>query len=70
MGTTLFTNVNVIDGSGSQPYPGEVLVKENRITAVARGGGGALPRTAAEVVDGGGQATLSRCQKITYRKWC
>ncbi len=36
MATTLFTNVNVIDGTGEAPFAGEVLVKGNRIAEVAR----------------------------------
>jgi imidazolonepropionase-like amidohydrolase len=37
MSTTLFTNVRIIDGSGEQPYTGEVLVQGNRIARVSRG---------------------------------
>ena len=36
MSRTLFTNAMIFDGSGSGLFPGEVLVEENRITAVAR----------------------------------
>ncbi len=36
MANVLFTNVRIIDGSGAQPYPGEVLVQGNRIARVAR----------------------------------
>ena len=35
MGNTLFTNVRILDGSGAEPYPGEVLVQGNRIARVA-----------------------------------
>jgi len=35
MARTLFTDVNVIDGSGAAPYRGQVLVEEERIVAVA-----------------------------------
>jgi imidazolonepropionase-like amidohydrolase len=38
MPVTLFSNVHVFDGSGTLPFPGEVLVEGSRITAVARGG--------------------------------
>jgi hypothetical protein len=34
----LFRNVKVFDGTGSGPFPGEVLVEGERITAVASGG--------------------------------
>jgi imidazolonepropionase-like amidohydrolase len=57
MAKTLFTGVTILDCGGSEPYPGEVLVEGNRITAVARGTG-SLPRENVEVVDGGGDTTL------------
>jgi imidazolonepropionase-like amidohydrolase len=56
MSTVLFTNVRVIDGSGAQPFAGEVLVQGNRIARVARGAR-ALPVAGATVIDGAG-ATL------------
>ncbi|MBV8654383.1 MAG: amidohydrolase family protein [Alphaproteobacteria bacterium] len=56
MARTLFTNVTVLDGSGAEPFPGQVLVESNRIKAVNRGGE-ALSAEGAERVDGGG-ATL------------
>ncbi|GMV56939.1 MAG: peptidase M38 [Betaproteobacteria bacterium] len=56
MADVLFTNVRILDGSGSQPYPGEVLVQGNRIRRVTRGAR-ALPVAGVSVVDGGG-ATL------------
>src|SRR5271170_6625191 len=37
MGNTLFTNVRILDGTGAQPYVGEVLVQGNRIAKVAKG---------------------------------
>jgi imidazolonepropionase-like amidohydrolase len=55
-GTTVFTNVRVLNGSGDEPFMGEVVLRGNRIIGVARGqrvayaGGGT-------VIDGGG-ATL------------
>ncbi|MCK6429151.1 MAG: amidohydrolase family protein [Burkholderiaceae bacterium] len=56
MADVLFTNVRILDGSGSQPYPGEVLVQGDRIRRVTRGAR-ALPVAGVSVVDGGG-ATL------------
>ena len=56
MGRTLFTNVSILDGSGADPYAGEVLVDGNRIQKIAKDGE-SLPRDGGEVVDGGG-ATL------------
>src|SRR5260221_5365552 len=59
MARTLFTNVSILDGSGANPYPGEVLVEGNRIKQVAKskaaGKEKAGPaRDGARVVDGGG----------------
>lgn len=36
MANVLFTNVRIFDGSGTQPYSGEVLVEGKRITRIAR----------------------------------
>lgn len=51
--STVFTDVRVFDGTGRDPFPAEVMVEGNRITAVAP----RLPaarRRGARVVDGGG----------------
>src|SRR5437870_246980 len=56
MARTLFTNVSIIDGSGAEPFSGEVLVEGNRIKSVARGRG-TVAAEGAERIDGGG-ATL------------
>ncbi len=56
MPQTLFTNVQVLDGSGSEPFPGQVLVQGNRIKAVAPASE-TVAHDNAEVIDGGG-ATL------------
>ncbi|BBK31642.1 imidazolonepropionase-like amidohydrolase [Stella humosa] len=52
----LFRNIRVIDGSGTAPFMGEVLVAGRRIEAVGRQAG-ALDAQGATVVEGGG-ATL------------
>jgi len=57
MGGVLFTNVNILDCSGSEPFLGEVLVEGNRITKV-NSGPPALPRDGVQVVDGAGTACL------------
>jgi imidazolonepropionase-like amidohydrolase len=49
----LFTNIAIFDGSGAKSYPGEVLVRGNRVAAVARVPG-QLDRSGASIVDGGG----------------
>ena len=56
MANVLFTNVRILDGSGSPAYAGEVLVQGNRIARLARGTR-ALPPGGVTVVDGAG-ATL------------
>jgi imidazolonepropionase-like amidohydrolase len=53
---TLFTNVSIFDGSGAQPYTGEVLVQGNRIQRVVKGAR-SIPLSGVTVVDGAG-ATL------------
>ena len=62
MARTLFTDVNILDCTGADPYPGEVLVEGNRIRAVVRvnpkaKGDNSVPPEGAEMVDGDG-ATL------------
>ncbi len=56
MGATLFTNVNIFDGSGAPPFRGSVLVRGERIESVMPQGAQTVVRDAA-VVDGRG-ATL------------
>jgi len=56
MGRTLFSDINILDCTGAQPYAGEVLVEDNRIKQIAKAGK-KLPRDGAHTVDGGG-ATL------------
>jgi len=55
MDKTLIANTTILDGSGSPPFAGDVLVEGQRIVAVQRGEG--LPRGDARVIDGAG-ATL------------
>jgi imidazolonepropionase-like amidohydrolase len=50
----LFKNIRVFDGSGADPFPGEVLVKENRIAAVTRAGSSTAGADGAWVIDGAG----------------
>jgi imidazolonepropionase-like amidohydrolase len=52
----LFTDVRIFDGTGATPFPGEVLVRGERIEAVARGDE-RLDRAGATLVEGKG-ATL------------
>ena len=53
----LIRNVRIFDGTGAAPFPGEVLIRGNRIEAVARDAGATPTPGSAEVLDGGG-ATL------------
>lgn len=53
---TLFTNVRILDGSGTAPYSGSVLVQGNRIRQVGRSTAPITPGSAT-VIDGAG-ATL------------
>ncbi|MEU0840615.1 amidohydrolase family protein [Streptomyces sp. NPDC005962] len=55
--STLFTGVQVFDGTGRDPFRAEVLVEGNRVTAVADN----VPRDlrdGARVIDGGGGTLL------------
>jgi imidazolonepropionase-like amidohydrolase len=57
MTATFFTDVRVFDGTGRDPFPAEVLVEGDRITAVAPN----IPagqRRSARVIDGGGGTLL------------
>lgn len=54
---TLFSNVQVFDGTGAARFPGEVLVENGLIAAVARGEDRIDRARATSVIDGGG-ATL------------
>ena len=57
MARTLFSRVRVLDCTGADPFPGDVLVENQRIAAVVPGGG-YRPEGDVQVVDGGGTATL------------
>ncbi len=66
---TLFTNVTVLDSTGADPYPGEVLVEGDRISAVNRGEAGTRP-PGARVIDGGGGTLMSGlCDAHTHFSW-
>ncbi|MEZ5831763.1 MAG: amidohydrolase family protein [Dongiaceae bacterium] len=56
MGTVLFTNIRIFDGTGEPSYLGEVLVQGNRIKHVGRGSR-TVPANGHMVIDGAG-ATL------------
>ncbi len=53
----LFTDVMIFDGSGAALFPGEVLVRGDRIEAVARGEE-RLPRDGATLINGAGRTLM------------
>lgn len=57
MSATLFSNVQVIDGSGAAAFPAEVLIEGNRIKKIARDGEN-FSRDGARVIDGGGKTLM------------
>ena len=58
MNAKLFVNVVIFDGSGADPFPGEVLVEGNRIKKVAHGGHQISKENGIELVDGGGACLM------------
>jgi len=69
MATTLFTNVRILDGAGTLPYAGSVVVDGNRIKAVSRSSA-ALAPTGATVIDGAGATLMpGMCEAHTHFSW-
>jgi imidazolonepropionase-like amidohydrolase len=65
---TLFRNVSILDSTGADPYPGDVLVDNDRIAAV----GSVDPARAegARVIDGRGRTLMSGlCDAHTHFSW-
>lgn len=58
MESVLLTDVMVLDASGADPYPGEVLVQGNRIRSVARGRRQIAREQAATVIEGHGMTLM------------
>jgi imidazolonepropionase-like amidohydrolase len=58
MTARLLTNVMIFDATGRAPFPGEVLVRGNRIGKVAEGIGQVGCDDAAEVIDGQGMTLM------------
>src|SRR5262249_7399161 len=69
MNPVLFTNVRILDGTGTLPYGGSVLVQDNRIAAVGRtpaptAGNG------APISDGAGATVMpGMCEAHTHFSW-
>lgn len=57
MSAILFTGTMIFDGSGAERFPGEVLVRDDRIVAVARGDE-RLPHDGAAIVEGHGRTLM------------
>ena len=56
---TLIQNGLIIDGTGSDPFPGDVLIKDQRIVAVGPDAGASCPSDAtAEKIDASGCRVL------------
>lgn len=53
----LFTDVMIFDGTGDPLFPGEVLVRDERIVSVARGDE-RLPREGTTIVEGAGRTLM------------
>ena len=69
MANVLFTNVRIIDATGAQPYPGEVLVQGNRISRIGRGSR-SLPVAGVTVIDGAGATLMpGMCEAHTHFGW-
>ncbi|MCW2726260.1 MAG: putative dipeptidase [Frankiales bacterium] len=67
--SVLFTNVNVLDSTGEQPFAGEVLVVGDRIAEIRRRAGD-LPHEGVKVVDGRGGTLMSGlCDAHTHFTW-
>ena len=69
MDSTLFTNVRILDGTGTLPWSGSVLVEGNRIRLVGRSAT-AVSSSAAQVIDGAGATLMpGMCEAHTHFSW-
>jgi imidazolonepropionase-like amidohydrolase len=53
MTATLITNVSIFDGTGAQPFPGQVLIENERIAVVAPASG-QIEAAGCDIIDGQG----------------
>jgi imidazolonepropionase-like amidohydrolase len=69
MASVLFTNVRVLEGSGTMPFGGSVLVQDGRIRSVGRSLAAAAP-AGATVIDGAGATLMpGMCEAHTHFSW-
>jgi imidazolonepropionase-like amidohydrolase len=69
MNATVFTNVNIFDGTGADAYLGEILVEDNRITRVAKNGD-TVNTPNARVIDGRGRFIMpGMTEAHTHFSW-
>jgi len=65
----LFTNVRILDGTGTMPYAGSVLVQGRRIAAVGRSTA-PIATAGATVIDGAGATLMpGMCEAHTHFSW-
>ena len=69
MADVVFTNVRILDGTGTLPYSGSVLVQGNRIRQVGRSTAPIAPGNAL-VIDGAGATLMpGMCEAHTHFSW-
>lgn len=66
----LITNARIFDGTGSDPFTGEVLIDGNRISQVRRGTSGANATSAGQVIDAAGAFLMpGMTESHTHFSW-
>jgi cytosine/adenosine deaminase-related metal-dependent hydrolase len=69
MNKVLITDVSIFDGSGADPFRGEVLVEDNRITSVSKGDE-AASRDGVRVINGNGKFLMpGMTEAHTHFSW-
>ena len=68
-GTTVFTNVRVLDATGAPPFMGEVIVRGNRIASIGKGQR-VSPMGGTTVIDGMGATLMpGLCDAHLHLSW-